>query len=455
MSRLIPPIVVAALLAVPACQSRHEGEAQHEEHHTLVATNPKVRDVTITQRYVCQIHSRRHIGIRSLEGGYLEPIHVKEGQAVKKGDLLFKILPTLFKAKLDAEVAEAQLAQLEVNYTQQLVDQKVVSANELALQQAKLAKAKAKVTLAQAELAFTDVRAPFDGIVDRLHEQDGSLVKEGDILTTLSDNSVMWVYFNVPEARYLEHMANLQRASKSNEANSDAEDADENESEKPIPVTDLPAAVSTLVTTNYPKCIITKAEVETDGTKTTYELEIVTVDGKKLEVEISPDGKLLEVEVEADDNTQSEQQIDLVLADGRKYTHTGLIAAIEAKFNHETGNIPFRADFPNPDRLLRHGQTGNVLIHHTLKNAMVIPQRATFEILDKRYVWVIGDDNVVHQRPIVILHEQEDIFVIGGGLSVKDKIILEGVRQVHEGQHVEYEVQSADKALSHQKFHAE
>ena len=73
--------------------------------------------------------------------------------------------------------------------------------------EAKLAKAQAKVDLAKAELDFTNVKAPFDGIVDRLHEQQGSLVKEGDILTTLSDNSVMWVYFNVPEKRYLEYMA--------------------------------------------------------------------------------------------------------------------------------------------------------------------------------------------------------------------------------------------------------
>ena len=76
----------------------------------------------------------------------------------------------------------------------------------------------------------------------------------------------------------------------------------------------------------------------------------------------------------------------------------GKIGAIEAKFNNETGNIPFRADFPNPDGLLRHGQTGTVLIHRTLKNAIVIPQRATFEILDKRYVFVVGKDDVVHQR---------------------------------------------------------
>ena len=78
----------------------------------------------------------------------------------------------------------------------------------MALYKAKLAKAQAKVELAEAKLNFAKVKAPFDGIVDRQRKQLGSLVKEGDILTTLSDNSVMWVYFNVPEKQYLEYMAN-------------------------------------------------------------------------------------------------------------------------------------------------------------------------------------------------------------------------------------------------------
>ena len=124
---------------------------------------------------------------------------------------------------------------------------------------------------------------------------------------------------------------------------------------------------------------------------------------------------------------------------------TGKIGAIEAKFNNETGNIPFRADFPNPDGLLRHGQTGNVLIHRTLNNAIVIPQRATFEILDKRYVYVVGEDHVVHQREIVIQHEMDDIFVIKKGLGVDDKIVFEGVRQVRDGDKVEYEFRHAGR----------
>ena len=86
---------------------KHEEEA-HQEHHKIVVTSPKAKDVIITQQYVCQIHSQRHINVCALENGYLKEIPVKEGQAVKKGDVMFKIVPILYKAKLDAELAEAR-----------------------------------------------------------------------------------------------------------------------------------------------------------------------------------------------------------------------------------------------------------------------------------------------------------------------------------------------------------
>jgi len=361
----IPAIILALIsLSLPACGSTHAEEKEHPEHNTIVATSPQAKDVVITQQYVCQIHSQRNIEVCALQDGYLEAIPVKEGQSVKQDEVMFRILPTLYKAKWDAELAEAKLAELELNNTRRLAKDGVVSPNEVALYEAKLAKAQAKMKLAKAELFFTEVRAPFDGIVDRLHEQLGSLIKEGDVLTTLSDNSLMWVYFNVPEARYLDYMA---------------AQGQDNESRK----------------------------------------------------------------------------IDLVLANGSKFPQSGKIGAIEAKFNNETGNIPFRADFPNPNRLLRHGQTGNVLIHRTLKNATVIPQRATFEILDKQYVYVVGKDNVVRQRAIAVQNELEDIFVISKGLKLTDRIVLEGVRQVRDNDKVEYETRPAEEAIANQKKPAE
>jgi membrane fusion protein (multidrug efflux system) len=362
VSLLLAIVLALVSLSLPAC-SKHQEE--HEvEAHKITATNPESKAVTLTQEYVCQIHSQRHIQVRALERGYLEAITIKEGQHVKANDLLFKVMPILYQKRADAEVAEANLAQLEYNYTNKLYEDKVLSHNEVLLLEAKLKRAQAKADLAKAELGFATVKAPFEGIIDRLHHQQGSLIEEGEILTTMSDNSVMWVYFNVPEARYLEYMANLNQH-------------------------------------------------------------------------------------------KVDMKIELKLANGNIFDEAGKIGAIEADFNNETGNIPFRADFPNPERLLRHGQTGTILISRVQNNAIVIPQRATFEVLQKRYVYVVDKDHVAHQREIDIQNELEDLFIIKKGLDVNDKIVLEGIRQVRDGDKVEYEDRPAGQVVSHLKYHAE
>jgi len=353
-------------------QPEHAGEHQdghHEGHpqHRILVTSPVRKDVVSTQQYVCQIHSCQHIEVRALEGGYLEDIRVKEGQFVRKGELMFKILPTLYQAKLDSEVAEAQRIQIELDNSQALLKKGIVSPQELALRKAELAKAQAQVALARAELGFTNVTAPFDGIVDRQRNQLGSLIEEGDVLTTFSDNSVMWVYFNVPEARYLEYKAELDK----------------------------------------------------------------------------------------NDGRTDHLQIELKLANGSIFSQPGTIGAIEADFDNMTGNIPFRADFSNPEGLLRNGQTGTILIHRLLSGMTVIPQRATFEILARRYAYVVDKDNVVHQRDITIASEQDDIFVVSDGLDEGDRIVLEGIRQVRDGDRIEFEFQEPEDVLSHLKYHAE
>ena len=68
------------------------------------------------------------------------------------------------------------------------------------------------------------------------------------------------------------------------------------------------------------------------------------------------------------------------------------------------------------------------------------------KLLDKRYVWVVGEDEVAHQKLITIKHEQDDIFVINDGIGVKDKIVLEGVRQIEEGGKVEYKFRKPEEA---------
>lgn len=355
--------VVLGLALLPGCH-KHDGEHAHHPAAKIVTTSPKVRDVVVTQQYVCQIRSQESIEVKPLVSGYLDEIPVKEGQTVKQGEVLFKVLPVLYKAGLDAEEAEARLAEIEYQNTRKLNEQKVVSDQEVRLYEAKLERAKAKVAKARAEMQFTTITARFDGIVDRLQERRGSLVKESDVLTTLYDNRLMWVYYNVPEARYLDYMAAQKRG----------------------------------------------GEVH---------------------------------------------QIELVLANGSKFPYPAQATTVLGKVNNETGNIQFRADFANPEGLLRHGQTGTVLIHRRVPGAVVIPQRATFEILDKQYVFVVDADGTVRQRMISVLHELEDVYVVGPGLGPDDRIVVEGVREVHDGQKVQPEYRAPDQVLSAQKFRAE
>jgi membrane fusion protein (multidrug efflux system) len=382
LSRILAILMAPVCLSISACHDSH-AEEKHEEEHKIIVTNPLSKDVTITQPYVSQIRSRTHINVCALVGGYLEEIPVKEGQSVKKGDVMFKILPVLYQARYESELAEYQVALQEYENTKRLFEQSVpgggttglVSQRELNIFKAKMAKAEANVNKAKAELSFATIRAPFDGIVDQQQMQVGNAVKEGEILTTLSDNSVMWVKFNVTEGRYFEFMAGLGDAKS------------------------LPALQEWM---------------------------------------------------------NKNARIEIMLADGSKFKQTGTLASIGADFNNGTGNVTFRADFPNPSHLLRNGQTGTILVNLPLHDVTVIPQRATFEILDKRYVYVVDEDKVVHQRQITVLHEMDDIFVIKNGIGVNDRIILEGIRQVHDGEKLkEFEYCKPEECIAHQKNKAE
>ena len=360
MKRILVLLSLYALLCQTSCQSQKELK---EEKTKYLVTSPLVKDTLITKKYVGQIHAISHIEIRALEKGYLHKIFVDEGQSVKKGQLMFQIMPTMYQAELQKAQAEANFAEIEFQNTKTLAQSKVVSPNELAMAKAKLNKAKAEVSLAQVHLGFTQIKAPFNGIMDHFQVRLGSLVDEGDLLTTLSDNSEMWVYFNVPEAEYLEYKTNQQKNNIS--------------------------------------------------------------------------------------------KVKLQMANQQVFEYPGLVKTIEADFNNETGNIAFRATFPNPKGLLRHGETGNILMDVPMKNALIIPQKATFEVLDKKYVYVLDKDNVLRSREITIAAEMPHIYIVQEGLSKNDKILLEGLRLVRENEKIESKFVNPSAVMSQLDLYAE
>ena len=343
-----------------ACNSKKE---EKEEAGKFIVTSSLIIDTSFTKEYVTQIRSVRNIEVRAQEKGYLQNIYVDEGQFVKSGQLLFRIMPKIYEAELLKAQAETKAAEIELLNTKTLVEKNIVSKNEQALAEAKLDKTRAETALAKIHLSFTEIRAPFDGTIDRIPRKLGSLIDEGELLTSLSDNSQVFAYFNVSEPEYLEYETN------------------------------------------------TKDRAET--------------------------------------------KVNLMLANGQMHQHKGDVEVIESEFNNETGNIAFRARFPNSDKLLRNGETGKILMKVPVKNALIIPQKATYEIQDKKYVFVVDKNNVIHSRNIAIRGEMPDLYIVQSGLSENERILLEGVQKVKDDDKINFEYEKPEAVISHLRLKAE
>ena len=353
MKRVALFVALSTVLVATSCTSKKQ---EKEEVKDYPVTSPLKMDTILNKEYVSQIQSVRNIEIRAQEKGFLEKIYVDEGQYVQAGQLLFRIMPQMYQAEYLKAKAEVKEMQIELQNSKTLADNNVVSKSEQAIAQAHLEKSKAEMQLAQLHLSFTDIRAPFSGVIDRLPMKLGSLIDEGMLLTNLSDNSQMFAYFNVSEPEYLDYQTNTK--------------------------------------------------------------------------------------------DRGSDQVALILANNKPLPEKGKVETREGEFNNETGNIAFRARFPNPNHLLRNGETGKVQMTVPLRNVLLIPQKATYEIQDKKYVFVVDKNGVVKSRNITVSTEMPDLFVVESGLNENDKILLEGVQKVKDDDKVKTKYIAPKKVFS-------
>ncbi len=341
--KIISSIAIVSLFLTTACNPKKN---EIEESGKFVVTNPVKMDTSLIKEYVSQIQSIQNIEVRAQEKGYLQSIIVDEGQNVKAGQMLFKIMPKLYEAEVLKAQAEVKEAELEMLNSKTLSEKNIVSKTELAIAQAKLDEAKANLSLAQLHLSLTEIKAPFDGTIDRIRFKTGSLIDEGTLLTSLSDNKNIYAYFNVSEPEYLDYKTRSK--------------------------------------------------------------------------------------------TNDKESVSLLLANNQPHKYMGTVETIEGEFDNTTGNIAFRAKFPNPELLLKHGETGKVQMKIPLHNVIIIPQKATYEIQDKIYVFVVDENDVVKSKNISIKNRISNLYIIDSGLTEKDKILLEGVQKVKDDEKIEY-----------------
>lgn len=150
-------------------------------------------------------------------------------------------------------------------------------------------------------------------------------------------------------------------------------------------------------------------------------------------------------------------QVQLKLVDGTLYDYSGTVQAISGVIQNATGSVQIRADFQNPQNILRSGGTATIVIPNQMSDALMVPQKATWAVQDKRFVYILDKDNVAHTTEITVLPEHDGTnYVVTSGMKEGDRIVIEGVAKLKDGTKIKpiTAAQSADKQKKAQEHMA-
>ncbi len=348
-------------LVLTSCnsQSASSNEEIGEEYHTMKVS---LTDKKLVSSYSASIKGKQDVEIRPQISGLITAVHVAEGERVRKGQALFTIDQVPYKAALEtakanveAAMAEVETANLTVESKKALFAQEVVSEYDLNTAmislksaQARLAQAKAELTNAENNLSYTIIKSPSDGVVGTLPYKIGALVSPSmeTPLSTVSDNSEMFVYFSLNETQVLQM-------------------------------------------------------TEKNGS--------------------------------LDNAIKAMPELDLKLSTGNIYSHKGKVETISGVIDKTTGSVSVRTIFPNEERILLSGGSGSIIFPYELTDVIVIPQSATYELQDKKFVYKVVNDVAEATEISVYPVNDGDTYVVTSGLSVGDIIVSEGAGLLKNG----------------------
>lgn len=366
--------VFAAMSILISCEGG--GSKENKNGATVPVVQLKSITIDFPETYVADIQAIQFVEIKPRVSGYIEQIHIDEGKRTQKGQKLFTISSTEYnaavtqdQANLKQAQAELKMSEFELDRTKRLVEKDIISPirfeqakAEFEVAQMKVRQAEAQLERSKANLAYTVVVSPCDGVVDRTPYKVGSLVDEQTLLTSVTDVSEVFAYFTVNEREYLEFR---------------------------------------------------RAQLNGDNSKVLSDLE-------------------------------------LILPDGHLYPYTGRIETIEGDFDRNTGSIAFRARFPNPEGLLKHGVSGKIRRMKEMTDVLLVPQKSTFEIQDFTYVYIVDEKGLVSIRSFTPI-SRFGSFYVTEDLPVNTRIVYEGVQLVKDGAQIVPEMVDLDSILEEDK----
>lgn len=357
-------LFAAGVSLLTACGNNQGGMKLGDNEFAVIALKSATSDQSTS--YPATIKGMQDIEIRPQVSGFIVKLCVDEGATVRKGQALFQIDPTQYRAavgqaKAAVEMAKANVATLTLTEKNKktLYDQQIISdfeyqaaVNQLMSAKASLAQAEAALVSANQNLSFCTVTSPSNGVVGTFPYRIGSLVSPSIAkpMTTVSEIGEVYVYFSMTEKELLR---------------------------------------------------LTKA----GGTL-------------KEQLEKMP-------------------AVQLQLSDGSTYAEEGRIDAVSGVIDQSTGSVSMRAVFSNKGNVLRSGGMANVIFPYTMNDIILIPQSATVEIQDKKFVYVLQPDSSLAYTEIKVspLSDGKN-YIVTNGLKPEDKIVIEGVQSLQNGQKI-------------------
>ena len=314
--------------------------------------------------YPATIKGVQDVQISPKVQGFITQINVKEGQTVGAGQVLFILDNATYQAQVrqaqasvNTSQAACNTAKLSYENAKKLFENKVIGDFELQSAANSYESAKAGLSLAEASLAsakemlsFCYVKSPAAGVVGTLPFKKGALVNTASVLTTVSNNSSMEVYFSLTEKDAL-------------------------------------------------------AMSQAEG-------------GQHAAMGAMPN-------------------VQLQLADGTIYAHEGKVTKMSGVIDAATGSIQVIALFPNPEKILKSGGSGSIIIPKSNSDAIIIPQACVSEVQNKKFVYVLGKDNKVKYTEIQVDPQNDgNSYIVTDGLKVGDKYVTNGITKLNDGMEI-------------------
>lgn len=362
IKKLLP---LSSLIFLVACQKK-ETETVKEAAAFYPTLSIVKEEAVVYSDYPVVLQGKKDVELRPKIDGFIEAILVEEGQKVKKGQVLFRIYAPQFKEENVAAIANLSRAEAELNdagmkvkKVKPLVEENIISNYELESAQYNLktkkalfAEAKANLSNAEANVGYTQIVAPFDGVIGLIPFKEGALVSSSSIkpLTVISDTSSIHTYLSMNEKQFF------------------------------------------------------------DFTQQGIHGSI------QEQIDLLP-------------------RVSLILANETEYSEKGKITTVSGQFDPLTGSINFRAVFDNKAGLLRSGNSASIRVYEKVNNAVLVPQKSTFDLQGKRFVYVVGNNAVVKSREIQIMEKEPSgqQYIVMSGLNAGDKIVSADIGGLKDG----------------------